>query len=102
MTQINNCPLCEEPSTQVVPIELDKQYTCNRCGDFTLFFSLARIESEQFRRQYGLSDKRTVANISGWVQEHPGCGLDDIQLLRLSNSPTPSVAERGIKILNFL
>jgi len=94
---LEKCLICQFPAIKEHSQTNRDEFTfdCFRCGTY-------RVDG-LFAAQIGeIEDQQIVANISGWLREHQNELLDIKRLNYLKKLKTPSVAEKGNKILTFL
>jgi hypothetical protein len=86
------CPICGTRAETRTDGDATS-YICGRCGTFELSSTAEAVLSA---KQYG---RNTVANLSGWIREHPNARISSRELESLSQLRTPTVAERAMKLL---
>ena len=94
MDEKNTCPICGEEITVGPYRGGSYDIDCIRCGRF----SLTDLALPMLPHSKGL-DK---ANLSGWIREHQGCKIFQKDLSWLAQLRTPSVAEKGDKLLRWM
>jgi hypothetical protein len=90
------CPICKSQAAFDLKSGGGQDTVCPRCGDFSITGSASAI--------WGANnpDARQVANASGWIREHQRVLINSDDIEALLSVPSPSVAERAIKILTTL
>jgi hypothetical protein len=93
MDEKKTCPICEE-EIAVGPYRGGSyDIDCIRCGRFSLTdLALPMLPH---------SKELDKANLSGWIREHQGCKIFQKDFSWLAQLRTPSVAEKGDKLLNW-
>ncbi|MBK8000572.1 MAG: hypothetical protein IPK15_18130 [Verrucomicrobia bacterium] len=84
------CPICRELAS-VETSAAGIKVTCIRCGDFALSEVVAASNHQLTQRQ--------VANLSGWLREHPGSTIVTGQLDRLLELQSPTIGEKADRLL---
>ena len=95
----NACPICKATSATINgegPLNQEYALSCPRCGSY----KISDIAWDQLNASQ--LSARQLANASGWLREHPGILINTPDLAALASVPTPSVVERGDKILREL
>jgi nucleoside 2-deoxyribosyltransferase len=87
------CPVCDSPATAALK-EVGRVVDCRRCGNFILV-NVARSTLSN------LSPAQT-GNLSGWIRENQGCTITEQRLEELKQLKSPTVGEKGDKLLLFL
>jgi len=90
------CPICATKDISTQHYSNGTSFTCRRCGQFKLTGSAHGMV------QAASPSGRIAANASAWIREHEGVLLDSRDLKSLWSLRTPSVAERGTKVLQEL
>jgi hypothetical protein len=90
------CPVCGTAGVVAKASADAISYDCRRCGKFELT-GTARAMITAMK-----PEGRIAANASGWIRENQGASLSSRDLGRLLSLPTPTVAERALKVLREL
>lgn len=99
----NACPICFSPlgeKDHQLKLRPDGIYhiLCPRCGHYSL------TQEAEFQLNIKRAEVASpkVANISGWIREHQGYSIQSDDVQRLKNLPTPTPAEKAVKMLSYL
>ena len=87
------CPICKSQAAFDLKSGGGQGTICPRCGGFSITGSASAI--------WGANNPnaRQVANACGWIREHQSVLINSDDIEALLSVPSPSVAERAIKIL---
>jgi len=91
----NQCLICSYPC-RAIPRDAGAasyDYDCVRCGRYAIAHAaITRIGRDTFT-------PLQIANLSGYIRQNPGFLIQQVDLERLSNLQTPSVAEKAANLL---
>lgn len=90
-----SCPICR--SNDEGGFFSGDKITCPRCGEYRISDDVAKELTTALK-----NDKRKIANASGWIRDHQNEVIDLSAVEELLQLPTPSIAEKGIKLLRYL
>lgn len=91
------CPICGFDGTdRTYHADDTVNFICRRCGNFGLTGTAEAVARATE------PEGRTVANLSGWIREHRGIKLGDREYKDLLTLPSPTVADRAMKLLQEL
>jgi hypothetical protein len=94
---MSKCPICGSGDEDKSVLYEWNKINCPRCGEFRINVDAIEMLSAKLK-----GAERKVANASGWVREHQNEPIDLNVVERLLNLPTPSVTEKGLRLLNYL
>lgn len=92
--ELKNCPVCKGPAKFLSGDGGSHKVVCPRCGEFSIGWQ-TRFPHEYFNAVQ-------IANLSGWIRENQGCKISVHDMTGLASLRTPSVGEKGEKLLFWL
>jgi nucleoside 2-deoxyribosyltransferase len=90
--EIPRCPVCNNPAN--TGYDGAMLVSCTRCGSYAIGTVACHMLEALSLKQLG--------NVSGWIREHQNTRIGNTELEKLANLQTPSVGEKGNKLLSFL
>lgn len=85
------CPICSTRVENFINHGPSYGISCPRCGVFTIG-DIAAMEIQSWHSKQKI-------NLSGWIQENPGCEIYSRNLKELSNLRDLTLGEKGEKVL---
>lgn len=94
-----NCVVCFAP-VSLLPEGRIESLNCPRCGLYKVVV-LDKLVIETWT-EYLRENPKMLANVSGWIRDHPGEVITPERLRQLEELQTPSYGERKTKFLVFI